>query len=46
MATGEERGTAQNTPTGDDGAGSKRVIGSSVPDGPKKENQRPSEETD
>ena len=37
MATGEERGTAQNTPTGDDGAGSKPVIGSSVPDGPRKE---------
>ena len=24
-ATGEKRGAAQNTPTGDDGAGSKRV---------------------
>ena len=33
----EERGTAQNTPTGDDRAGSKPVIGSSVPYGPRKE---------
>ena len=34
-ATGEEISTAQNTPTGDDGVGSKLVIGSS--DGPMKE---------
>ena len=36
----EERGTAQNTPTGDDRAGSKPVIGSSVPYGPGKEKNR------
>ena len=36
-ATGEERGTAQNTPDGNDGAGSKPVTGSSVPDSPRKQ---------